>query len=142
MNKYVVVGTYQNGNKKAFILMEDNPSNAIKALLTDVKEIFINIEVIDLYGGIEAVGIASFYSEGANFYQNASKVMLLIENTMARDKIEEAIDEYGEATDEFHERFDKFYNFLTPDGKDALLTLAGSAKRLVKIIELAGHDCL
>ena len=29
MNKYVVIGTYQNGNKKAFILMEDNPNNAI-----------------------------------------------------------------------------------------------------------------
>ena len=43
MNKYVVIGAYPNGNKKAFILMEDNPSNAIKALFADVEEIFINI---------------------------------------------------------------------------------------------------
>ena len=66
----------------------------------------------------------------------------MIEKTMAEYKIAEAIDVYGEVTDEFHERFDKFYKLLGSDEKNALLSLAGTAKQLVKIIELAGHDCL
>jgi len=142
MNKYVVIGTYPNGNKKAFILMGNNPSEVIKALLADAKDNFINIEVIDTYDGFTAIGMASFYSNGKGFYKNVSDAMLLIEKTMAEYKIAEAVDVYGEVTDEFHERFDKFYKLLGSDEKDALLSLAGTAKQLVKIIELAGHDCL
>ena len=142
MNKYVVVGTYPNGSKKAFVLMESNPSKAIQKLLTDVNDNFINIEVIDLNDGFPAIGMASFYSNGNGFYRNVSDALLLIEETMAEYNISEAIGEGGEATDEFHERFESFCRVLNPDGKDALLTLAGTAKQLVNIIELAGYDCL
>jgi len=74
--------------------------------LADVKEIFINIEVIDIYGGIEAVGIASFYSEGGSFYQNTSKSNAVNRKYNGSLQNRKAIDVYGEATDEFHERFD------------------------------------
>ena len=142
MNKYVVIGTYPNGNKRAFVLMESSTSKAIEIFLSNVKDNFINIEVIDTYDGFTAIGMASFYSNGKGFYKNVSDAMLLIEKTMAEYKIAEAIDAYGEVTDEFHERFDKFYKLLGSDEKDALLCLAGSAKQLVKIVEMAGHDCL
>jgi len=142
MNKYVVIGTYPNGNKRAFVLMESSTSKAIEIFLSNVKDNFINIEVIDTYDGFTAIGMASFYSNGKGFYKNVSDAMLLIEKTMAEYKIAEAIDVYGEVTDKFHERFDKFYKLLGSDEKDALLSLAGMAKQLVKIIELAGHDCL
>jgi len=142
MNKYVVIGTYPNGNKRAFVLMESSTSKAIQIFISNVKDSFINIEVIDTYDGFTAIGMASFYSNGKGFYKNVSDAMLLIEKTMAEYKIAEAVDVYGEVTDEFHERFDKFYKLLGSDEKDALLSLAGTAKQLVKIIELAGHDCL
>jgi hypothetical protein len=142
MNKYVVIGTYPNGNKRAFVLMESSTSKAIEIFLSNVKDNFINIEVIDTYDGFTAIGMASFYSNGKGFYKNVSDAMLLIEKTMAEYKIAEAIDVYGEVTDKFHERFDKFYKLLGSDEKDALLSLAGMAKQLVKILELAGHDCL
>jgi len=142
MNKYVVVGTYPNGNKRAFVVAADNYRNAIQNLLTEEKDSFTNIEAIDTYGNLAAIGMASFSATANSFYRNASDAMLLIVNTMAEYKIAEAISENGEATDEFHERFEKFYQMLSSDGKDALLTLAGTAKEIVKIVELAGHDCL
>ena len=142
MNKYVVIGTFPNGNKKAFVVVADNNNKAIKMLLAEVNDNFNNIEVIDTYDNLAEIGMGSLPTVGDNFYRNASETLMLIERIMAEEKIEEAIDENGEATDEFHERFDKFYDFLTADGKDALLCMAGTAKRLVKIIELAGHDCL
>ena len=142
MNKYVVVGTYPNGNKRAYVVVADNYSKAIQNLLTEGKENFTNIEVIDTYGTLEAIGMASFSASENSFYRNASDALLLIVKTMAEYKISDAIDENGEATDEFHERFEEFFRPLSPDGKDALLTLAGTAKGIVNMIELAGHDCL
>ena len=67
MNKYVVIGTYPNGNKRAFVLMESSTSKAIEIFLSNVKDNFINIEVIDTYDGFTAIGMASFYSNGKGF---------------------------------------------------------------------------
>ena len=142
MNKYVVVGTYSNGNKRAFVVVVENTSTAIRNLLAEVNDNFINIEVIDTYGNLAAIGMASFSATSNSFYRNVSDSMLLIEKAMADYKIAEAIDENGDATDEFHERFDEFYSQLSPDGKDALLCMAGTAKSIVNMIKLAGHDCL
>jgi len=142
MNKYVVVGTYPNGNKRAFVVEAENNSRAIQNLLVEVIDNFTNIEVIETYGNLAAIGIAAFSATENSFYRNASDAMLLIVNTMAKYKIAEAISENGEATDEFQERFQKFFRILSPNGKDALLTMAGTAKQIVNIIELAGHDCL
>lgn len=82
MNKYVAVGTYPNGNKRAFVVMADNYSQAIQNLLAKVKDSFTNIEVIDTYGNLKEIGMASFYATRNSFYRNASDTVLLIENTM------------------------------------------------------------
>ena len=58
MNQYVVIGTYPNGNKRVFVIMADNHNMAIQKLLTEIKDSFINIEVIDTYGSLSAIGIA------------------------------------------------------------------------------------
>ena len=142
MNKYVVIGTYLNGNKKAFVLMESTQRKAIQSLLADVKDSFSNIEVIDLNDGFPAIGMASFYSNGNNFYQNVAEAMELIHRSMDKYEIAGALDENGEPTDKFHDRWNSYFTTLIEDGQKALLSLLGTAKGLVNIAELAGHDCL
>ena len=56
MNQYVLVGTYTNGNKRAFVVMADSYSKAIQKLLMEVNDSYINIEVIDTFGSLSAIG--------------------------------------------------------------------------------------
>ena len=142
MNQYVLVGTYTNGNKRAFVVMADNYSKAIQKLLMEVNDSFINIEVIDTFGSLSAIGVAALMGNGKSVYQNVAEAMELIHRTMSEYEIAKALDEQGEPTEAFHERFNYFFKALSTEGQDALLSLLGTAKELASIVEKAGHDCL
>ena len=55
MEKYVVIGTYSNQDKRAFVVLADNPNKAIRKLLTQVDDNFISVEVIDTYGNLQTI---------------------------------------------------------------------------------------
>ena len=74
MNKYVVVGTYPNGNKRAFVVIAENTNTAIRNLLAEVNENFINMEVIDTYGNLTAIGMASF--SATNYYREQFEILV------------------------------------------------------------------
>ena len=142
MNQYVLVGTYPNGNKRAFVLTAENQRTAIQAMLGEIDDCFTNIEVIDTYGRLSALGSATIIGNDKSFYRNVHEAMLLIVQAMGEYEITEALDENGEETDEFHKRFEDYYSNLSTEGKESLLSLLGTAKGLVNIVEMAGHDCL
>lgn len=142
MNQYVLVGTYTNGNKRAFVVMANNYSMAIQKLLMETKEIFINIEAIDTYGSLSAIGVAALMGNKKSVYRNVAEAMELIYYSMSKYEIEEALDERREPTDEFYVRFNKFFRVLEKDTQDALLSLLGTAKGMIELMEKAGHSCL
>ena len=55
-NQYVVIGTYANRNKRAFVVWAENYSEAIQKLLMETKDSFTNVEVIDTYGNLTTIG--------------------------------------------------------------------------------------
>jgi len=55
-NQYVVIGTYPNRNKRAYVVWAENYSKAIQKLLTEIDDSFINIEVIDTYEKLLTIG--------------------------------------------------------------------------------------
>ena len=142
MNQYILIGTYPNRNKQAFVVMADNYSKAIQKLLSEEKDNFINIEVVDTYGSLTAIGGATLMSNKDTAYQNVADAMQLIYRIMCEYEIEETLDELGEPTDAFHSRFDHYVNSLEKESADALLTLLGMAKTMIGLFEKAGHDCL
>jgi len=142
MNQYVVIGTYPNGTKRAFVVMADNYSKAIQKMLQEEGDSFINVEVIDTFGNLSAIGAAALMGNQKSVYQNVAEAMELIYRSMSEYEISEALDENGEPTDKFHDRWNSFFTTLSKDGQNALLALLGTAKGLVNIAELAGHDCL
>ena len=142
MNQYVLVGTYTNGNKKAFVVMADNFSKAIQNLLMEVNDNFINVEAIDTFGSLSAIGATALMGNNKSVYQNVAEAMELIHRGLSEYEITEALDEQGEPTEVFRERFNCFYKALSTEGQEALLSLLGTAKELISIVENAGHDCL
>lgn len=142
MNQYVLIGTYPQGNKRAYVVMANSYSMAIQKLLAETKESFINIEVIDTYGSLSAIGAAALMGNETNIYQNVAEAMEIIRRHMDEYEIKDALDEQGEATDEFHARFNSFFNAFSKDAQNALLSLLGTAKGMIDILEKAGHDCL
>jgi hypothetical protein len=54
-NQYVVIGTYPNQNKRAFVVWEENYSKALRKLLAEVDDNFIHLEVIDTYGNLQTI---------------------------------------------------------------------------------------
>jgi len=142
MNQYVVVGTYPTGTKRAFVVMADNYSKAIQKMLQEESDSFINVEVIDTFGNLSAIGAAALMGNQKSMYQNVAEAMELIHRNMSEYEIADALDENGEPTDEFYDRWNSYFTILSEDGRNALLSLLGTAKGLVNIAELAGHDCL
>lgn len=142
MKQYVLVGTYPDGHKRAFVLTAENQHKAIQTMLEELDDCFINIEVIDTYGRLSALGSATIIGNDKSFYRNVHEAMLLIVQAMGEYEVTEALDENGEETDAFHERFENYYSNLSIEGKESLLSLLGTAKGLVNIVELAGYDCL
>jgi len=142
MNQYVVIGTYPNRNKRAFVVMADNYSKAIQKLLEAEGDNFINVEVIDTFGNLSAIGAAALMGNEKSIYQNVAEAMELIHRSMSEYEIKEALNEQGEPTDAFHARFGSFFKTLSKEAQDALLALLGTAKGIVEIFEKAGHDCL
>ena len=136
MNQYVLVGTYPNGNKRAFALTAENQRTAIQTMLGEIDDCFTNIEVIDTYGRLSALGSATIIGNDKSFYHNVHEAMLLIVQAMGEYEITEALDENGEETDEFHKRFEDYYSNLSTEGKESLLSLLGTAKGLVNIVEM------
>ena len=103
---------------------------------------FINIEVIETFGSLSAIGAAALMGNNKSVYQNVAEAMELIHRSMSEYEIAEALDGQGEPTEAFHERFNYFYKSLSAEGQEALLSLLGTAKELISIVEIAGHDCL
>ena len=56
MNQYVVIGTYPNQNKRAYVVWAENYSKAMQKLLTESGDSFISVEVIDTYGNLITLG--------------------------------------------------------------------------------------
>ena len=141
MNQYVLIGTYPNGRKRAFVLMADSYSKAIQEMLQE-EDNFINVEVIDTFGSLSAIGATALMGNEKSVYQNVAEAMEFIQRSMSEYEIEEALDETGAPTDEFHARFNRFFGTLSKNAQDSLLSLLGVAKGLVDTFEKAGHDCL
>jgi hypothetical protein len=142
MSQYVVVGTYPTGTKRAFVVIADNYSKAIQKMLQEEGDSFINVEVIDTFGSLSAIGAAAIMGNQKSVYQNVAEAMELIHRSMGEYEITEALDENGEPTDKFHARWNSYFTTLSEDGRNALLSLLVTAKGLVNIAELAGHDFL
>ena len=122
--------------------MADSYSKAIQKLLMEESGGFINIEVIETFGSLSAIGAAALMGNNKSVYQNVAEAMELIHRDLSEHEIAEALDEQGEPTEVFHERFNCFYKALGTECQEALLSLLGTAKELVSIVENAGHDCL
>jgi len=142
MNQYILIGTYPNRNKKAFVVMAENYSKAIQKMLLEESDSFINIEVVDTYGSLTAIGGAAIMGNDKSIYHNVAQAMEVIKTALDEYEITQALDEYGEATDLFHARFDNYLSRLNDDSQTALFSLLGTAKELISITEKAGHDCL
>jgi len=142
MNQYVLVGTYPQGNKRPFVVMADSYSMAIQKMLVESKDSFINIEVIDTFGSLTAIGGAALMGSETSVYEKVAEAMELIQRSMNEYEITEALDENGEDTDEFHDRFNNFFSVLGKEEQNALLSLLGTAKGIIDVVEKAGHDCL
>jgi len=141
MNQYVVIGTYSTGTKKAFVVMANNYSNAIQKMLEE-GDSFINVEVVDTFGNLSAIGAVALMGNQKSAYQNVAEAMELIHKSMSEYEIAEALDENGEPTDKFYDRWNSFFTTLSEDGQNALLSLLGTAKGMIDVVEKAGHDCL
>ena len=53
--QYVIIGTYPNNNKSAFIVVADNYNDAVKKLLDSSDGYFINIEVVCIYNQLKTI---------------------------------------------------------------------------------------
>ena len=122
--------------------MADNYSNAIQKMLQEEGDSFINVEVIDTFGNLSAIGAVALMGNQKSVYQNVAEAMELIHRNMSEYEIAEAFDENGEPTDKFHDRWSSYFATLSEDGRNALLSLLGTAKGMIDVVEKAGHDCL
>jgi len=51
----MVVCTYANQHKKAFLIMAENHNKAIQKLLAQIDDVFISIEAINTYGNLSII---------------------------------------------------------------------------------------
>ncbi|MCL1842411.1 MAG: hypothetical protein FWF79_01215 [Defluviitaleaceae bacterium] len=76
-------------------------------------------------------------------YDHTARHLVEIAHEMDKFNLHDSLDEQGEPTDAFIDNFKLYYDSLGDYKQtEALLALAGVAKGIVEIVELAGHDCL
>jgi hypothetical protein len=140
--QYVVVGTFPNQHKKPFVVMADNPTEAIQKVLAEGNDGFQSLEVMETYCKLTIIGGTTIMTNKSCRYKNALEAMEFINNEMYKWGIQEAIDDTSEPSESFQDGFDGFFGELSKDEQKILLSTLGIAKGLVEIAEKAGHDCL
>jgi len=76
-------------------------------------------------------------------YEHTANCLAEIETEMDKFNLRNSLNEHGKPADSFIDNFKQYHNSLGGYRQpEALLALAGVAKGIVAVVELAGHDCL
>jgi hypothetical protein len=141
MTQYVVVGTFPNQHKKPFVVMAENPTAAIRQVISKANDNFLSLEVMETYDNLTIIGGTTVMTDKSCRYKNALEAMEFVKNELGQWGIEEAIDDMGELSESFQNRFDGFFSRLSKDEQNALLATLNTAKGIIEVTEKAGH-CL
>jgi len=99
-----------------------------------------DFHIDSLLNVVQKIGV--FHERNKNIFNLTSKYLSKIEITMQQHGVQNALNEIGEPTNEFLDKFNTYFGSLSRFEQEQLLTMLGTAKGLVGIVEKAGHNCL
>ena len=94
---------------------------------------------------LNVVGRIGVFKDKQNrcLYDHTARQLVEIELEMDKFNLHDSLNVHGKPTEAFMDNFKLYYDSLVGYKQpEALLALAGVAKGIVEIVELAGHDCL
>ena len=89
---------------------------------------------------VQKIGV--FHERSENLYRLSLKYLSEIEIAMQQYGVQNALDEMGEPTDKFFVKYNAYFGSLSKYEQERLLDILSTAKRLVGVVEKAGHCCL